>query len=684
MATWPVIRHPTRLVAGDLGDPLLCTFILGWDADRARHLLRGLWDAPFYFPYRHTLAYSEHLLGIALFTTPIEWLSRDPVLSYNVAYIGSYVLAGFGTFLLTWSLWGRADAAMLAGLMSELTQYRLHSTSHLPVLMYGWMPVAMWALHKYFNTGQRRWMAAFAAAFTIAGLSNGYFFYFFLFLAVPIVALELTFTRMPRARILFDLGAAALVVLIVIAPIAWMYFQMQRDLGLARSEGELLGLSARPLDYLRVTPGAWTWGGLLGIGASERSLFPGAALIVFAITAIFVARTRAAAMYAIAAVGSVWLSLGPYGGPVYGWLFRIVPGFNALRVPARLASVVIVALAALAGGGLAWVLSRLPRRSRVVFVTLVAAIVIVEGQRGLAVWEAPSTNAKSWDVVAYNWLAAQPPGALLELNITDQARFDPRTRTFYQVATLQHHHPIVNGYSGWISALQEFLGSPASPLHESEQVADALRGLRTLGVRYVMLHEQTFRDPREAARLAADISAARDNVVEERRFGGTWAWRLADAPPLVPVLLEGLARIEPNAFELHASHALERIPLALDGSMDTRWLSGAHQNGDEWLEVRFQQPIDVAHVQLANAPRSSLDYPRHLVVESIDPRGMLHALFDGSVVARVIEAIGTNPADASVDINLARNETMTLRLRQTGHSGPWWSVHELNLWERRR
>jgi len=44
VATWPLILHPARTIAGGLGDPLLNTFILAWDADRARHLqcdLRG-------------------------------------------------------------------------------------------------------------------------------------------------------------------------------------------------------------------------------------------------------------------------------------------------------------------------------------------------------------------------------------------------------------------------------------------------------------------------------------------------------------------------------------------------------------------------------------------------------------------------------------------------------------------
>jgi len=668
VATWPVVLTPGRVVAGGLGDPLLVTVILGWDADRARHLFSGLWDAPFYFPYHNTLAYSEHLLGIALFTAPVEWLFGNPVFSYNVAYVGSYVLAGFGTFLLTWTLWERADAAVLAGLMAALAQYRLHSVSHLPVLIYGWMPLALWALHNYFATGERRWVAAFAAGFTIAGLSNGYYFYFFFFLAGIVVASELVFTEQPRTRLVVDLAVAAAAALVLVAPIVLKYYRLQRDLGMVRGEGDLLNFSAELLDYFRVTPGAWTWNGLLAIGGSERSLFPGACLIVFAVIGVVVSRTRAAATYAIAAAVTLWLSLGPHGGPVYGWLFRLLPGFNGLRVPARLAAVVIVALAALAGAGLAWTLARLPRPARIVFVALVAIIVVLEGQHGNAVTAVPLTNAKSWDVIAYNWLAAEPPGGVLELDITDQARFDLNTRTVYQFATLRHHHPIVNGYSGWYSALQEFLGNWASPLHEPEHVGDTLRGLRALGVRYVLLHEQTFHDRKEAARLAADIAGSRTDVVEEQRFGDTWAWRLADAPPLAPITVNGLSRIDPSSFELHASHVVERIPLALDASMDTRWLSGEPQAGSEWLEVRFRRPADVAHLRLANAPRSALDYPRHLVIESIDAGGAAHELFDGSVVAHLVEAIGRDPNDASIDIDLASNETMTLRLRQTGRS----------------
>ena len=121
LATYPLLRQPSRTIAGGLADPIILTTVLAWDADRLLHGLHGLWDLPILYPRHWTLAYSEHMLGVAIFTAPIQWMFGNAVLTYNVAYIGSYVLAGFGMFLLTRALWGRADAAVLAGLAYALT-----------------------------------------------------------------------------------------------------------------------------------------------------------------------------------------------------------------------------------------------------------------------------------------------------------------------------------------------------------------------------------------------------------------------------------------------------------------------------------------------------------------------------------------------------------------------------------
>lgn len=685
VATYPLVRHPLHAIAGDLGDPLLSATILAWDADRARHAFRGLWDAPFLYPHRHTLAYSEHLLGLAPFTTPVEWLSGNAVLAYNIAYIGSYVLAGFGMFLLVRSRVGRTDAAILAGLAFELTPYRLAQTSHLQVLMNGWMPIGLWALHEYFATGSRWWMAAFAAAFALLGLSNGYYFYFFLLPVAVVVAIEVVSPpRLPPTRVALDLVLAALALAAIVAPIAWVYFRLQHDNGFSRSEEDLAGLSAQLADYVRVPRGGWTWRGLLKVGAPERELFHGFVTVAFAALALLTVRTRTVAAYLTITILAAWLSMGPAGGSLYSWLFHVVPGFNGLRVPARFASVVAVGLIVLAGVGFAWVLDRLPRGMGGAWAVAIGAIVLLEGQHGVGLSDVPALTPQTRDGAAYDWLRTSPPGAALELNVTQQDDFHPFT-TMYQLETLGHGHPIVNGYSGWKSMLQELLGGPASPLREAEQVPATLDGLRAIGVRYVLLHEDTFSTPDEAARLVSAIRTAREQVREERRFGRVWAWRLADADSRPQSGDRALRQLDPRTFELRASQQEDRLPFVLDRDLDTRWLTGEPQRGGEWIDVRLPRATDVDRVQLVTAQRSLADYPRRVTIECVEESGASRVLFDGPIVDRLVEALAVDEQYPRINIDVPSNRTVTLRIRQTGRAPvSWWSVHELNLWARQQ
>jgi hypothetical protein len=696
VVTYPVIRSATHALPGGLGDPLLGSVLLAWDADRIRHGFQGLWDAPYLFPHHHTLAYTEHLLGIALFTAKIEWLTGNPILAYNVAYVGSYALAGFGMFLLARDLWGRTDAALLSGLAFAVTPYRIAQTTHLQVLINGWMPVALWALHRYFASGSRRWLALFAAAYAVLGLSNGYYLYFFLLPIAVVTGVELAWPRLPRARVLADLAVAALGVAAVIAPVAWVYYSLQRARGFARSVDELPGLSAQLLDYFRVGYGAWTWGGLLRLGGAERELFQGFVVLTFALAGACTVRranadapvrgnwSRAVGAYLLVTALAVWLSMGPGIGRPYGLLFHVIPGLSGLRVPARLAAVVIVGLAVLAGAGFAFLFERLPRGTAAALAVALAALILVEGQHsGGVLSEVGVPGERTWQRAAYDWLRTSPPGAVVELDITRMNDFHPFT-TMYQLNTLRHRHPIVNGYAGWPSQLQEFLGDGMSPIHEPGHIADVLRGLRAIGVRYVLLHESTFAGRSDPTRIIAEIRAERGQIVQVQRFGDIWAWRLsADRPPGPAQAFSGEFRpIDPRSLQLRASTAESRLPFIVDGDVETRWMTGQPQTGTEWIELGFAHPTDVARLRLETASRGLLDYPRTLAVESIDPAGRATTLFDGTVVEQMIEALATDEQRAPIDFDFRPNDSVALRLRQTGQSQAWWSVFEMALWQR--
>ncbi len=62
----------------------------------------------------------------------------------------------------------------------------------------------------------------------------------------------------------------------------------------------------------------------------------------------------------------------------------------------------------------------------------------------------------------YDWLASKPPGGVLELPVDG---VEPLHSLTYQYQTLDHGHPIVNGFSGYLSPLFTLLADPDVDLH---------------------------------------------------------------------------------------------------------------------------------------------------------------------------------------------------------------------------
>lgn len=261
-ATYPLVRGLTTHLASDLGDPLLVTWMLAWDADRLRHGLRGLWDAPNFFPYPHTLLYSEHFLGVALFTAPLQWATRNAVLVYNVAFLGSFIVTGCGMYVLARRLTGRRDAALAAAVVFAFNPFRASHMSHLQLLVLGWLPLSVWALHRYFQTRRLRDLLLSTLFYLLQTLTTGYFAYFALLPLSIVGAYELCRSRWVRSRLLFHLAIAAAVAIAVMLPIVRAYADVRRERGQRRSVDEITSQSADLADYGSASPALRLWGGL--------------------------------------------------------------------------------------------------------------------------------------------------------------------------------------------------------------------------------------------------------------------------------------------------------------------------------------------------------------------------------------------------------------------------------------
>lgn len=492
LLTFPLVFHATRALPSDLVDTLLNAWIISWDAQSLAHGLRGLWQAPIFFPYHDTLAFSENLLGLGFLVAPVYWISRNAVLTYNVAFLASFVCAGVGMYLLVRSLTGSRAAAAVAGAAYAFGPFRMAQIAHIQMVATGWMPVALWALHEYFSTRARRWLALFVAAAALQMTSNIYVGYFMLVPCTIVVAYELWKAPSGRARASLELLAAGVAIAVVLSPVAAAYLRVRTSYAQTRSVQEILSYSAQPQSYLvgKTTIGVWRWLPTAVAVDPEKELFPGLFLAALAAAGI---RRRSWPYVAIALAGFVF-SLGPRGH-AYNLLLAVVPGANGMRAPARFAIVVMLALSVLAGYGVAALLARVRPRWRWMLATACVVAVIADGWSAPIPIEAYEAKGRVEDRTAAQWLSAQPPGAVLHLPV--------RTNNFqelnYQYATLAHGHAIVNGYSGFTSPLQDSLRADDSPLAEPKRFAAAIASLRAIGVRYLVVHWDDFNSRGQAA-----------------------------------------------------------------------------------------------------------------------------------------------------------------------------------------
>jgi hypothetical protein len=144
------------------------------------------WDANIYYPHPLALAYSEHLTAQAVMILPIHAAARNPILSYNVVFLSTFVLSAIGMFLFVRELTGSSGAAFLAGVAFGFAPYRFGTLPHVQVLSSMWMPFVLFGFHRYLDSRRIAPLAGAAVAWLAQNLSCGYYLLFF----SPAVALS--------------------------------------------------------------------------------------------------------------------------------------------------------------------------------------------------------------------------------------------------------------------------------------------------------------------------------------------------------------------------------------------------------------------------------------------------------------------------------------------------------------
>ncbi len=597
--TYPLPLHLSNVLP-DRQDPLLNLWILVWEAHQVVQAPQKLFDANIFYPFQHTLAYSETLLSTSGLVFPFSLSPATRIVGYNVAFLGTFFLAALGTYLLVFALTGSRPAGVVAGLIFAFAPFRFGHLSQIQLLSSQWFPFVILALDRLLRRAGRnangkidfKAIFLFVLFFSLQCLAS---FYYAFQIALVVVLYVFAFSvrhrrRVNRALILHLSVAAVLSALVVLLP-SLPYLQVQRELNAGWSLASNETFSASLLAYLYAAPNNVLYGPLTsslayvyGPCCPPDTLFPGLVPFLLALLGLASWRRRLRSggtlrlgqgFYLVLLVVAFVLSLGPSlhfrAGEIvrlpfslpYAWLYHALPIFRAMRAPVRFANLVMLALAVLAGWGTAGVLSRFRARRKLVVAVALGAVVLLE-YATVPVKLVPIPQPSQVPAV-YRWLAGQPPSVILELPMANKlpAPVNPSgPREAWETSRLLEHqyfstfhwHPTPDGYSGFIPPRH------GEVVYEMERFpsARAVALLQALDVRWVILHHDDF-DVTRWAEIVAALPGF-PQLQQVQTFGEDYVYRVAPAgPPLGREDVEGYLPQTARAGSRYIAYAILRL-----------------------------------------------------------------------------------------------------------------------------
>lgn len=546
--TWPLALHIGDAVLGPPGDNLEYVWKMWW----FKQALLEQRVSPFFvpdvfYPFGYPLALSETTTAHTVLGLPLTVLWGE-VAAYNLLMIASFVLSGYGVYLLVGELGASVLGAAFAGLAFAFCPYRMAhlGAGHLPLMGTGWIALLLWAIERLIRR-PTVWRGVVSGMFAaLMALSSWYYAAVGGLFGVGYVLLRARPWRtvLLRHSMLVSLLLAGIVCAILVAPAAVPLIGLYRE-GQAQYSRSLAYVdrwSASPVDFVYPNAMHPIWGQALTSlnpqNIHENMLYLGLVSLVLAGVGVW-SRWREAAtkVYVILALATFVLALGTTlhlsGKPVYVsvppaveqqfsrvmhvltsrlavnkmqfsslrrdaaivlpmpalWLYLYLPFLSAMRVWTRFGILTMLSVSVVAAWGLDAFLARFRGRLRGTVAGGVTCLLLLD----LAVLPYPygytKTDAQPVDL----WLAHQALGSPV-------AAF-PLERTWNGsalAATRFHRQPVAYGYGSFTP--RQF--AQVRPTLSAWPSTDTLELLREWGIRYVLVGARSYGDRWPSVRSA--------------------------------------------------------------------------------------------------------------------------------------------------------------------------------------
>jgi hypothetical protein len=491
------------------------TVFVAWLVARnARTITRSptrLFDAEHCAPAQRTLAYGEPLFTMGMLAVPPYLVVRDPVATYNLALFSAFLVSALAMYLLVFDWTGAEVAALIAALLYAFNGERIADVTHAFAYDTAWIVFALYFARRWVEGGRWRDVAGMVGAGTLQIGTGFYPLLASLLATLPVSVylaggLRLTRTRIVQAAVIAaSIGALAYA---MFGP----YLEVRATTEALRRDTQLFAAWSwfEPHDRAAIT---WTATSLAVLGL----LLPirGAAGATTARMWLRVTIALGAVLAAAASTGpnqpeawsAIWRGDPPLRLPnVYAALSTVLPGLDAVRVPARIDTGYHLGLCLLAGMGTAALLSRCVRFAAPLAIAVLAVAALESAamlaplrptsERAALLAVAPDASALAF---FQSLEATGDTGPLLELPIGNADReylFRGPRRIFL---SFYHHRRTSACYGSFLPPGRAELRQDSLSLPD----AGAADRLCARGFRTVVVHLDTALGQQQAADLAS-------------------------------------------------------------------------------------------------------------------------------------------------------------------------------------
>lgn len=487
--TWPVASAPHRYSRVDNADYLLNAWAISWVAHQVAADPVHLFDGNMFWPGTRTLAYSEAMIVQGLMAAPIRWLGGSPVLAFNLVMLAGFILTAFFFGLLAYRWTGSWTAAFVTASAAGFNAHLFTRMAHMQAMHTEFIAVALYGLDRVFTHARVRDAVTLGAGYALQGLTSVYLLTFTTWAMIFAGGARiLAAGRGRRARPMILAAIAALIALLLLGFYLHAYYQLHLDQGFARNIEDNQRLAGSYTDYLSTVSHLHYGWSRRFVDVSSSINFPGVTVFALALAGVAAGlfardgrRDPRVLMLAAVAVGCAAASMAPRL-PGYGSVHALVPLFWAVRVQAHMGQVVLLALALLAGFGVARL--RQAWGARRAWWPVAAAIVVLINAE---VFRAP-LPFRTFDGIPpiYDVLRDEPQAVVVEMPMYDRRAIFGNAP--YLLNSTRHWRPLVNGYSGFMPARYVRVWSELRTFPDY----DALEALHRRGITHVVIHQATF------------------------------------------------------------------------------------------------------------------------------------------------------------------------------------------------